>query len=47
MFARGTERWGAEVGNSRLSLGYDSLTQSISVTAPERENVYFVAPGEK
>ncbi|XP_046413039.1 laminin subunit gamma-1 [Neodiprion fabricii] len=44
MFARGTERWSAEVNGRRLPLNYDSLTQSISVAAQDREDVYFVAP---
>lgn len=44
MFARGTERWTAEVAGNKLPLNYDSLTQTVTVASPDRENVYFVAP---
>ncbi|XP_012268511.2 laminin subunit gamma-1 [Athalia rosae] len=44
MFARGTERWTAEVAGNHIPLSYDSLTQAITVNAPDRDNVYFVAP---
>lgn len=45
MFARGTERWNAEVGGSCIPVSYDALSQAVTVSAPDRDNVYFVAPG--
>lgn len=46
MFGRHNERWVAEDSNRRnLSLQYISEIQAISVTAPDRDDAYFVAPG--
>ncbi|XP_031846744.1 laminin subunit gamma-1 isoform X2 [Nomia melanderi] len=44
MFVRGTERWSATVAGNTVPLHYDHFTQTISVTALDRDNVYFVAP---
>lgn len=44
MFVRGMERWSASVAGNPISLHYDALTQTISVTALDRDNVYFLAP---
>ncbi|KAH0534833.1 laminin subunit gamma-1 [Cotesia glomerata] len=44
MFVRGNERWSANVVGNNISLHYDAVTQTISVAAPDRDNVYFVAP---
>lgn len=45
MFVRGNERWSASVAGNPIPLYYDALTQTISVTALDRDNVYFLAPG--
>lgn len=44
MFVRGNERWSASVAGNPIPLNYDALTQTISVTALDRDNVYFLAP---
>ncbi|XP_015116033.1 laminin subunit gamma-1 [Diachasma alloeum] len=44
MFVRGNERWSANVVGSTLPLHYDAVTQTVQVSAPDRDNVYFVAP---
>lgn len=44
MFVRGAERWKATVAGNPIRLQYDPLTQTISATALDRDNVYFVAP---
>lgn len=45
-FVRGNERWTAGVATGTpIPLNYDALTQTIAVTAPDRDNVYFLAPG--
>lgn len=44
MFVRGNERWSASVAGNPIPLHYDALTQTISVTALDRDNVYFLAP---
>ncbi|XP_067209558.1 laminin subunit gamma-1 isoform X2 [Linepithema humile] len=44
MFVRGNERWTANVAGNPIPLHYDALTQTISVTALDRDNVYFLAP---
>lgn len=44
MFVRGNERWTASVAGNPIPLHYDALTQTISVTALDRDNVYFLAP---
>ncbi|KAK0177645.1 hypothetical protein PV328_001679 [Microctonus aethiopoides] len=44
MFVRGNERWSANVAGNNLPLQYDAVTQTVSVNAPDRDNVYFVAP---
>lgn len=44
MFVRGNERWSAMVVGNQIPVLYDALTQSISVTASSRDNVYFLAP---
>ncbi|XP_076248690.1 laminin subunit gamma-1 [Calliopsis andreniformis] len=44
MFVRAGERWTATVAGNPMPLHYDPLTQTISVTAIDRDNVYFVAP---
>ncbi|XP_034942261.1 laminin subunit gamma-1 [Chelonus insularis] len=44
MFVRGNERWSANVAGNTLPLHYDAVTQTVSVSAPDRDNVYFVAP---
>lgn len=46
MFVRGAERWKATVAGNPIRLQYDPLTQTISATALDRDNVYFVAPGK-
>ncbi|XP_043463177.1 laminin subunit gamma-1 [Leptopilina heterotoma] len=44
-FVRGNERWTAGVATGTpIPLNYDALTQTIAVTAPDRDNVYFLAP---
>lgn len=44
MFVRGNERWSAMVVGNQIPVHYDALTQTISVTALSRDNVYFLAP---
>ncbi|XP_076658555.1 laminin subunit gamma-1 isoform X1 [Halictus rubicundus] len=44
MFARGAERWAATVAGNAIPLHYDPVTQTISATALDRDNVYFLAP---
>lgn len=44
MFVRGNERWSASVAGNPIPLHYDALTQTVSVTALDRDNVYFLAP---
>ncbi|KAG7211484.1 hypothetical protein KM043_010758 [Ampulex compressa] len=44
MFVRGNERWTATVAGNPIPLHYDALTQTVSVTALDRDNVYFMAP---
>ncbi|CAL7935288.1 unnamed protein product [Xylocopa violacea] len=44
MFVRGPERWTATVAGNPIPLHYDPFTQTISATALDRDNVYFVAP---
>lgn len=44
MFVRAAERWTATVAGNPIPLHYDPLTQTISATALDRDNVYFVAP---
>ncbi|XP_012279283.1 laminin subunit gamma-1 [Orussus abietinus] len=44
MFVRGNEKWTGSVAGNPMPLHYDALTQTVSVTAPDRDNVYFVAP---
>lgn len=44
MFGRGNEKWTASVAGNSIPLHYDAVTQTISVNAPDRDNVYFVAP---
>lgn len=41
---RGSERWSASVAGNPIPLHYDALTQTISATALDRDNVYFLAP---
>ncbi|XP_039287282.1 laminin subunit gamma-1 [Nilaparvata lugens] len=44
-FGRHAERWSAkDVQNNNVSVNYLSETQVISVTAPDRDSVYFIAP---
>ncbi|XP_001604560.2 laminin subunit gamma-1 [Nasonia vitripennis] len=43
-FVRGNERWSANVAGKAMPVTYDSISQSISATAADRDNVYFVAP---
>lgn len=44
-FVRGNERWVAGVATGTpIPLNYDALTQTVSVSAPDRDNVYFLAP---
>ncbi|RZF38368.1 hypothetical protein LSTR_LSTR009263 [Laodelphax striatellus] len=44
-FGRHAERWTAkDVQNNNVSVQYLSETQVISVTAPDRDSVYFIAP---
>ncbi|XP_076636198.1 laminin subunit gamma-1 isoform X1 [Colletes latitarsis] len=44
MFVRAAERWTATVAGNSIPLHYDPLTQTVSATALDRDNVYFVAP---
>lgn len=44
MFVRGSERWTASVAGRSITLLTDASTQTVSVTAPDRENAYFIAP---
>lgn len=45
MFARNGERWTAHTKLQKpVAIQYDSLTQVISVTSPDKEAVYFLAP---
>ena len=48
IFARGNERWTAEEAYGRVGVPvqYNAVTQNIGVSAPGREPVYFLAPGE-
>lgn len=46
MFVRGNERWTAKVAGNPTPIHYDALTQTVSVTALDRDNVYFIAPGK-
>ena len=46
MFVRGAERWTATVAGNLIPLHYDPVTQTISATALDRDNVYFVSPGK-
>ncbi|XP_033223143.1 laminin subunit gamma-1 isoform X2 [Belonocnema kinseyi] len=44
-FVRGNERWTAGVATGTpIPLNYDALTQTVAVTASDRDNVYFLAP---
>lgn len=43
---RAAERWTATVAGNPIPLHYDPHTQTISATALDRDNVYFVAPGK-
>ncbi|XP_014218984.1 laminin subunit gamma-1 isoform X2 [Copidosoma floridanum] len=43
-FVRGNERWSASVAGNTVPVTYDALTQSITASASDRDNVYFVAP---
>lgn len=45
MFVRGNERWSATVAGNPIPVHYDPLTQTIYATALDRDNVYFIAPG--
>lgn len=43
---RGEERWRGEDGTGRpISMNYNPVTQSLAVSSPGREKVYFLAPG--
>lgn len=44
MFVRGNERWSAMVVGNQIPVHYDAMTQTISVAALGRDNVYFLAP---
>ena len=45
-FARGTERWsGLDYAGNSVPIQYNGITQAIGVSAPGRDRVYFVAPG--
>ncbi|XP_054274289.1 laminin subunit gamma-1-like isoform X2 [Macrosteles quadrilineatus] len=45
MFARNNERWTAEdTQHSVIPMQYNGITQSIGVSSPSRDPVYFVAP---
>ncbi|XP_046665340.1 laminin subunit gamma-1 isoform X1 [Homalodisca vitripennis] len=45
MFARNNERWtGVDQQHNEIPLEYNGITQSIGVSAPGREPIYFVAP---
>lgn len=46
IFVRGVEKWKATVGDRNVPIHFDSISQSIVVTAPDRDNVYFEAPGK-
>ncbi|XP_058793265.1 laminin subunit gamma-1 [Phymastichus coffea] len=43
-FVRGTDKWSANVAGNNVPVQYDSIAQAITVTAPDRDNVYFLAP---
>lgn len=46
-FVRGEERWLAQESTGRsVSLSYDHIVQSLAVTAPGRDKVYFIAPSK-
>lgn len=45
LFVRGTDKWSANVAGNSVPVQYDSIAQAITVTAPDRDNVYFLAPG--
>ena len=44
-FVRSNERWSASVLGNNVPATYDPVSQSIAVTATDRDNVYFEAPG--
>ncbi|XP_066585793.1 laminin subunit gamma-1 [Prorops nasuta] len=43
-FVRGNERWTASIAGNSIPIHHDALTQTISATALDRDNVYFIAP---
>lgn len=46
-FVRGEERWLAQESTGRsVSLSYDHIIQSLAVSAPGRDKVYFIAPSK-
>lgn len=46
-FVRGEERWGAVESTGRsVPVNYNAVTQSLAVSAPGRDKVYFLAPGK-
>lgn len=46
-FVRGEERWEAVESTGRsVAVNYNAVTQSLAVSAPGRDKVYFRAPGE-
>jgi len=48
IFARGNERWSAQdYRGHTLDIQYNGITQAVGVSAPGREALYFVAPGNK
>ncbi|XP_065163974.1 laminin subunit gamma-1 isoform X1 [Atheta coriaria] len=45
MFTKGNERWRAmNVYNTTIDMQYNALSHSIGVSAPDNQDVYFVAP---
>lgn len=47
VFARGSEKWTAEdTHGTPIPSEYNSITQTIGVSAPSNQPIYFVAPGK-
>lgn len=47
MFARNNERWHSEDSQkNEVPMQYNGLTQVISLSAPGKEPIYFLAPGK-
>ncbi|XP_014222768.1 laminin subunit gamma-1 isoform X2 [Trichogramma pretiosum] len=43
-FVRGAEKWAASIYDRPAALNYDPISQSVTVSAKDRDSVYFLAP---